>query len=158
MSRVRSHGVAVFVLAIVVAAFAGVRADDGALAKVIEPYLRIQGQLAQDSIDGVAQAAAEIERNAAVLGAAGSAVAAHAGSLAKAGDLKAARAAFGPLSDVLVGEFEKRQASVPGVQAMYCPMVNKPWLQRGGAVRNPYYGKSMLTCGEPKKSAATPEP
>lgn len=158
MSRVRSQGVAVFVLAIVVAAGAGVRADDGALAKVIEPYLRIHSQLAEDSIDGVAQDAAEIERNAAVFGAAASTVAAHAGRLGKAGDLKAARAAFGPLSDVVVGEFEKRQARVPGVQAMYCPMADKPWLQRGGAVRNPYYGKSMLTCGEPKKSAATPSP
>ena len=35
---------------------------------------------------------------------------------------------------------------------MYCPMVNKQWLQKGETVSNPYYGKAMLTCGEKKKS------
>jgi hypothetical protein len=34
-----------------------------------------------------------------------------------------------------------------GVRVATCPMVNKPWLQQGAALTNPYYGKSMLTCG-----------
>ena len=29
----------------------------------------------------------------------------------------------------------------------YCPMVNKPWLQKDKEIRNPYYGAAMLTCG-----------
>ncbi len=29
-------------------------------------------------------------------------------------------------------------------------MVKRSWLQRGERVRNPYYGASMLTCGELK--------
>ena len=32
-----------------------------------------------------------------------------------------------------------------------CPMVNQSWAQKGKDVQNPYYGKSMLTCGTPKK-------
>jgi hypothetical protein len=26
-------------------------------------------------------------------------------------------------------------------------MAQKPWLQQGTAINNPYYGKSMPTCG-----------
>jgi hypothetical protein len=26
-------------------------------------------------------------------------------------------------------------------------MVNKPWLQEGATIANPYYGKEMPTCG-----------
>ena len=34
-----------------------------------------------------------------------------------------------------------------GVKVAFCPMVRKPWLQTASAIDNPYYGKSMLTCG-----------
>jgi hypothetical protein len=27
-------------------------------------------------------------------------------------------------------------------------MAQKPWLQRGDTLANPYYGKAMPTCGE----------
>jgi hypothetical protein len=37
----------------------------------------------------------------------------------------------------------------------YCPMARKYWLQRGTAIRNPYYGKSMLECG--RINAGLPE-
>jgi hypothetical protein len=30
-------------------------------------------------------------------------------------------------------------------------MVQKSWLQKGQTIANPYYGKSMLTCGEIRK-------
>ena len=26
-------------------------------------------------------------------------------------------------------------------------MLQKPWLQKGDTIANPYYGSSMLTCG-----------
>ena len=29
----------------------------------------------------------------------------------------------------------------------YCPMVKANWLSKEAAVKNPYYGASMLTCG-----------
>ena len=34
-----------------------------------------------------------------------------------------------------------------GVRVAFCPMAMRPWLQRDGALRNPYYGSQMLTCG-----------
>ena len=34
-----------------------------------------------------------------------------------------------------------------GVKVAFCPMVNKPWMQEGETLANPYYGKAMPTCG-----------
>ena len=34
-----------------------------------------------------------------------------------------------------------------GVRVAMCPMVQKPWLQEGSMLANPYYGKEMPTCG-----------
>jgi hypothetical protein len=30
-------------------------------------------------------------------------------------------------------------------------MIKKSWIQKDDAIKNPYYGSSMLTCGEIKK-------
>ena len=38
-------------------------------------------------------------------------------------------------------------AAPEGVHVAFCPMVQKPWLQAGTTLQNPYYGSSMLTCG-----------
>ncbi len=32
----------------------------------------------------------------------------------------------------------------------YCPMVKASWLQTDRAIRNPYMGRAMLSCGELK--------
>jgi Cu(I)/Ag(I) efflux system membrane fusion protein len=34
----------------------------------------------------------------------------------------------------------------------YCPMKKANWLDDANTVKNPYYGKSMLTCGSVKKT------
>ena len=34
-----------------------------------------------------------------------------------------------------------------GVSVADCPMAQKPWLQQARTLANPYYGKSMPTCG-----------
>jgi hypothetical protein len=35
-----------------------------------------------------------------------------------------------------------------GIDVVFCSMAKGSWLQKRGEVRNPYYGSSMLTCGE----------
>ena len=35
----------------------------------------------------------------------------------------------------------------PDVKLAYCPMADKPWLQKDKDIKNPYYGSAMLTCG-----------
>ena len=39
-------------------------------------------------------------------------------------------------------------AEPKGVQIFYCDMAKSSWIQKTGVIRNPYFGKQMLSCGE----------
>ena len=131
-------------------------ADEPALMEpvksVMDHYLKIQGELAKDSIKGVDEHAAAIAK--VVKGGAmkmlSSDVAKQADTLAQAKDLKAARAAFKPLSASLVKYLADNKSGVGTYHEAYCPMVKASWLQTGKAIKNPYMGKQMLSCGELK--------
>lgn len=131
----------------------GAAAFQGAdpLKAILASYLEIQSQLAADKIDGIGTAAATIESNAAGLGQEqGGQIAKAAKTLGQAADLKAARDAFGPLSDAVIAAAQADGKSVEGVKVGFCPMVKRSWLQKDAKVRNPYYGSAMLECGELK--------
>jgi len=123
------------------------------LRAIIESYLQIHHQLISDQTDGVKAAATEIAKLAGSMGTSGAAIAKAAASVAAAGDVKATRQAFGPLSDAVIGA----AASDPALskelrlKVAFCPMVNRSWLQKEDKVRNPYYGSTMLECGEIKQ-------
>jgi hypothetical protein len=127
-------------------------ADNSALTapvkSVYDHYLKIQSALAGDSLAGVAENANAIAK--AVQGDAKMLPAdidTQAEALAKAKDLKAARAAFKPLSDALIKYLADHKAKDAYVE-VYCPMANASWLQADKNVNNPYMGKSMAECGE----------
>jgi hypothetical protein len=68
--------------------------------------------------------------------------------LTSAGDLADARDKFGRLSEAIDAYMTGLKLTLPeGVRVAVCPMVNKPWLQEGSSISNPYYGKEMPTCG-----------
>ena len=141
------------VFALAVFAASPVYASD-AMKGIVGSYLGIQASLAGDNLDGVQPAAQAIGEQAARMGTAGEAILKAAKAVEGAADLKAARAAFGDLSDAVVaaGNAEGWK-DVPDVRVAYCPMAKQSWLQKESEIRNPYYGKSMLTCGEFKKKA-----
>jgi len=115
---------------------------------LVDPYLLVQAALSADQFDGVALQAQAIEMAAATLGKDGADLAASAKTLVAAKDLAAARTAFGNLSAALTAYAEKTKSSFgPGIRLAYCPMAAKPWLTKDKDIRNPYYGKAMLTCG-----------
>ncbi len=116
---------------------------------IVDPYLRIQQALANDSVEGVRQNAGEIATAASALGAPAMKIDTSALQLASAADVEDARAKFGALSEAIDAYIKGFKLTLPdGINVAYCPMVQKPWLQEGTAIRNPYYGSSMLTCGE----------
>ena len=118
-------------------------------AAVVEPYLKIHDELAVDAFDNVKQNAGEIATAASALGAAGTKIDTAALQLAAAGDLAQARDRFGVLSDAIVTYMKSSNVAAPeGVRTAFCPMAQRPWLQKGGTLANPYYGTSMPTCGE----------
>jgi hypothetical protein len=68
--------------------------------------------------------------------------------LTSAAELEDARDKFGALSEAIDTYMTGLRLTTPeGVKVAICPMVNKPWLQAEADIRNPYYGKEMLTCG-----------
>lgn len=71
---------------------------------------------------------------------------ADAKSISSNQDLKKQREAFKSLSK---STYELIKVSNPAqtVYYQYCPMADANWLSKEKAVKNPYYGTSMLTCG-----------
>ncbi len=70
-------------------------------------------------------------------------------------DLVAARVTFKLVSAAAERLFELARPHVRGGQRIlyvqHCPMAEADWLQTAPAVRNPYYGSSMLECGSVRR-------
>lgn len=71
---------------------------------------------------------------------------ADAKSISTVSDLKKQRETFKSLSKNTY-ELIKVSKSTEVVYKQYCPMADADWLSKEKAVKNPYYGSSMLTCG-----------
>jgi hypothetical protein len=71
---------------------------------------------------------------------------ADAKSISTTSDLKKQRETFKSLSKNTY-ELIKVSKSTEVVYKQYCPMADADWLSKEKAVKNPYYGSSMLTCG-----------
>ena len=121
-------------------------------AALIDPYLKAQTLLAEDKVEGLPAIAKTIETAAAALGKTGEAMAAGAKKLGAAAKIAEARTAFGDLSLAMIAYSESSKSGLgKGLHVAYCPMADKPWLQKGEDIKNPYYGSEMLTCGMIKK-------
>jgi Cu(I)/Ag(I) efflux system membrane fusion protein len=120
---------------------------------IIDPYLKIQAALADDSTEGVHTNAASIVTAATSLGAPamkidGAALQLAAASEAAPPDISAVREKFGALSEAIDTYMTGLHLTLPdGIRVATCPMVQKPWLQAAATIENPYYGKEMPTCG-----------
>src|SRR5574341_1204013 len=150
MKTAMSRLAALAALALVLGA--GRAAAGEPITALLDPYFRIQSQLADDKTDGVKADADLVVAAAAQLGTAGDPIAAAARTLGAATSLSAARDAVGTLSDALIA-YADAAGTALGDQSVtvYCPMVRKSWVQQGDKVRNPYFGKGMVGCGEVKK-------
>lgn len=141
-----------FLLATMGLAVAG--PQPGLSEQLLGKYYGIQKSLAADTTAGVSASAAQIadisRRAAATKPQAKTQLTALANAAAKlrATDLKSARNGFGDLSDSLIAYLQATQSGGNPPFQFYCPMVKKSWLQSDREIRNPYYGSSMLKCGE----------
>ena len=115
---------------------------------VLDPYLKIQAALADDSMEGVKANAGNVADAAVALGAPAMTIDTAAVQLAAAAELGDARSKFGTLSEAIDAYMTSLKLKAPeGLKVAVCPMVHKPWMQAEADIRNPYYGKSMQTCG-----------
>jgi len=157
---------AAFLLAVAFTALgASANNTDSAMQPVVKAYLKVQEALASDTLAGVQDAAKVVALAAPNLGSTKAShdraascgdlsvpIKAAAERLAKASDIGTAREAFKSLS-VPVAQWAA--ATQPAdLIVVHCSMAQARWVQTKGSVRNPYYGKSMLACGEVESAAA----
>jgi hypothetical protein len=122
--------------------------------QLLRQYYVIQKSLASDSLSGVSTSASQIADLSRKAAAKSPQLKTHLTALANAAaklqstDLKLARSGFGDLSDSLIAFLKSAPAKSTLPYQFYCPMVKKNWLQSDKDIRNPYYGSSMLKCGE----------
>ena len=136
--------------ALVLVAATAVHASD-AMKAIVNSYFEMDAALAADRTDALQPAVRAIAEQAGRMGAEGSAILSAAQAVEKAADLKAARVAFGDLSDAVIAAAKAEGwKDLPDVKVAYCPMVKRSWLQKSDKIENPYYGPAMLTCGEIK--------
>ncbi len=134
---------------------------DDAMKPLLVPYFKIHAALAGDTEEGVKAAAKELAKMAGKIKAEAKKVkgkhADHykglpdkiqqaAKRVAAARDLKARREAFKKLSQPLA--MWVTMSKPAGVNVVFCSMAKGSWLQKDKTIANPYYGASMLRCGE----------
>lgn len=71
-----------------------------------------------------------------------------AGTIADAKSIDKQRAAFANFSTNMADVAKALKLSDQPVYIQYCPMKKASWLSSEQAIKNPYYGSSMLTCGK----------
>lgn len=137
------------------AASAAVQINDEKLNAVYQKYLKLNLALVNSD-----EAAAKVAANTLELGAKeldnGSVVASSAAKITEATSIKEERAAFSDLSNSLIELVKKSGLKSGELYVDYCPMALNDqgayWLSSEKGIKNPYFGDSMLTCGETKET------
>lgn len=70
-----------------------------------------------------------------------------AGAISLTKDLKKQREIFANLSKNMAEVAKVTKLSDQPIYKQYCPMKKAYWLSNEKTIKNPYYGNSMLTCG-----------
>lgn len=122
------------------------------IGTLLPAYLEIQKALAADDLSKASAAAAKVKDIKLP----------SLEAIAATSDVAQARISFHALSRSIIPALEK--AGAPAGQLLYrlyCPMVQDykggEWLQTDKDVRNPYFGASMLECGEVKSQIQAKE-
>jgi hypothetical protein len=69
-------------------------------------------------------------------------------SISVSSDIEKQRQSFSGLSSDMVALVKSTKGSGAPTYVQYCPMKKATWLSKEPAVKNPYYGNAMLTCGK----------
>jgi hypothetical protein len=75
-------------------------------------------------------------------------LAANAGKIAEAKDIKKQRDYLANLSTNIAAVAKSIKLTDKPIYQQYCPMKKASWLSSEQAIKNPYYGSSMPTCGQ----------
>jgi hypothetical protein len=127
---------------------------DKSVDTILDNYFKIQSALAQDKTAGIDGAAKAIQTATESVKTSDPEVKTLVTQIQSAAgkiqgqSLEAARGTFFELSRPLLVYLNKYHSSKDGYYRFFCPMAKKGWIQSDEDTRNPYYGTSMLKCGE----------
>jgi hypothetical protein len=71
-----------------------------------------------------------------------------ASAISETKDIKKQRENFSNLSNNMAALAKAVRLTTEPVYQAYCPMKKANWLSSDKAIKNPYYGSAMLTCGK----------
>ena len=121
-------------------------------AGIVPSYIEMSAELAGDRLDAVAALSGEMQKHAKALeGKPGIAkVTAALPGLAR-NDLTWVRDAYKNVSDGMIEYMRAEASTQAGNVIVFCPMAyldkGALWVQAEGKIANPYFGASMLRCG-----------
>ena len=134
------------IAAALISAATSAQSDIGAILK---NYLLVKDALVQsDNVQAAKQAAAlakDLEQAGELKGK--EIMLKTAQKISKTPDIEKQRLIFAELSPALWAAVKDEKSVDQNVYYQYCPMKKSYWLSADSAIRNPYYGNKMLTCG-----------
>ncbi|WEK18132.1 MAG: DUF3347 domain-containing protein [Candidatus Pedobacter colombiensis] len=136
-------------------AVAGVSLKDDKLNAVYQHYIHLTTALVNGDIAEVKVAANAIELGSRELSN-GSTLTALAAKIGVAKDIDAQRIVFSDLSKDFIARVKVSGLNSGELYVEYCPMAlndkGASWLSNQKDIKNPYFGESMLNCGEVKET------
>ncbi len=132
-----------------------VELNDPVLNAVYQEYLNLNLALVNGNVEEAKIAANTLELGAKELEK-GSTIADDASKITEAATLKEKREIFSHLSNALIPLVKASGLKSGELYIDYCPMALNDegayWLSSEKGIKNPYFGDSMLTCGETKET------
>lgn len=145
--------------------FSTATAQSKSVGTVLNTYYKLKNELVADNSSGASTAAAEFKSAvAAVNNSTASAAEVNAfepvkqklqtdaAAIAAANDIDKQRELFATLSNTIISLAKTISLSEKEIYVDYCPMKKASWLSAEKAIKNPYYGNKMLTCGNVKET------
>ena len=129
-------------------------AQNSAFRHLLDRYYAMKVSLTRDNFDSARLASTEFSSDLSSMHLKGtSKLVASAKKATMAPNIEALRKAFKPVSDEMIALVAKyHTASDAPAYVQYCSMMKAYWLSADEEVRNPYYGKKMLFCGQTKRT------
>ena len=131
--------------------------SDASISKLYQDYIVIKDALVTDNSDAASKAANDFIKSASMIDykvlSEGNLdlLRKNASLIADSRSIETQRESFGQLSNNMIALTKEYKLADKSVFVQYCPMADASWLSAENAVKNPFYGKSMLTCGKVEK-------
>lgn len=132
-----------------------VQIKDDKLNAVYQHYIHLTTALVNGDMAEAKVAASAVELGAKALDNS-AALTATAAKIAAAPNIDIQRTLFAQLSNDFIARVKRSGLTAGEVYVEYCPMALNDkgafWLSNQKEIRNPYFGESMMTCGEVKET------